>query len=409
MALVVQKYGGTSVADADRIRSVARRVADRHLAGDAVVVVVSAMGSTTDDLISLAGRVSDDPHPREFDMLVTAGERISMALLAMAIRDCGVEAMSLTGSQAGILTDDRHGAAKIEKITPYRVRDGLDAGRVVIVAGFQGVAPDTREITTLGRGGSDATAVALAAALEADACEIYTDVDGVFTADPRLVPEARKLDEISFEEMLELSASGAGVLMLRSVELGQRYGVPLHVRSSFHDRDGTWVRHEPMEEAIVSGIAHDTSAVKIAVPRVPDRPGVAATLFEPLAAAGVNVDMIVQNAAADGTTDISFTVPAEHAATALRVASDVAETLGSGGATLDEHIAKVSVVGAGMRSAPGVAAKMFAVLAAADINIQMISTSPIRVSAVIDAEYVERAVRSLHVAFDPPIAPAGEA
>jgi aspartate kinase len=408
MALVVQKFGGTSVADAERIRSVARRVAERHGAGDSVVVVVSAMGTTTDELIELAARVSPHRHPREMDMLVTAGERISMALLAMAIGDYGVEAVSLTGSQAGILTDAQHGAAKIEKITPFRVREGLDAGRVVIVAGFQGVAPDTKEITTLGRGGSDATAVALAASLSADACEIYTDVDGVFTADPRIVPEARKLDEVSFEEMLELSASGARVLMLRSVELAARYGIPIHVRSSFHDQDGTWVRDQTMEEPVVSGIAHDTSAVKVAVARVPDRPGVAAGVFEPLAAASVNVDMIVQNAAADGTTDISFTVPAEYAEEALRIATEVAARLGAGAVTLDDHIAKVSVVGAGMRSAPGVAAKMFAVLAAADINIQMISTSPIRVSAVIDVEHVDRAVRSLHVAFDPPTPPVEE-
>jgi aspartate kinase len=409
MALVVQKYGGTSVADAQRIRSVARRVAGRHRAGDRVVVVVSAMGGSTDDLISLAHEVSPDPHPREMDMLITAGERVSMALLAMAIRDEGVSAMSLTGSQAGILTDTHHGEARIEKITPFRVQDGLDAGRVVIVAGFQGVSPDTKEITTLGRGGSDATAVALAAALDADLCEIYTDVDGVFTADPRLVPAAAKLDEISFEEMLEMSASGAGVLMLRSVELGERYGIPIHVRSSFHEGEGTVVKDHTMEQPLVSGIAHDTSAVKITVPRVPDRPGVAADLFEPLAAAGVSVDMIVQNVASDGHTDISFTVPAEHADAAKAIADEFASELGTGAAGLDEHIAKVSIIGAGMRTAPGVAAKMFAVLAAADINIQMISTSPIRVSCVVDAEHVERAVRSLHVAFDPPLSPMEEA
>ncbi|MCB2223518.1 MAG: aspartate kinase [Actinobacteria bacterium] len=408
MALIVQKYGGTSVGDADRIKAVAARVAATHKAGNQVVVVVSAMGHSTDELISLAADVSGGRHPREMDMLLTAGERISMALLAMAIRDQGVEAMSLTGSQAGILTDQSHGAAKIRDIRAIRVQEGLDLGRVVIVAGFQGVSPDTKEITTLGRGGSDATAVAMAAFLHADVCEIYTDVDGVYTADPRVVPDARKLDEVSFEEMLELAAAGAGVLMMRSVEFGRRFNIPLHVRSSFHDGEGTWVKEKTMESAAVTGVAHDTTEVKVTVQDVPDRPGVAAALFEPLSDAGINVDMIVQNTSQDGHTDISFTVPHSDAGEALAVARGAAETLGAGGVDLDEHIAKVSVVGAGMRSHPGIAARMFSVLATADINIAMISTSPIRVSCVVDAAKAEEAVRLLHAAFDPPFDPMEE-
>lgn len=409
MAIIVQKYGGTSVGDADRIRAVARRVAEAKNMGNDVVVVVSAMGHTTDELIELSHRVSPSPHPREMDMLLTAGERISMALLAMAIRDLGIQAMSLTGSQAGILTDTFHGQAKIQDVRAFRVRESLDQGNVVIVAGFQGVSPDTKEITTLGRGGSDATAVAMAAFLHADVCEIYTDVDGVFTADPRIVPEARKLEEVSFEEMLELSASGARVLMLRSVEFGRRFNVPLHVRSSFHGGVGTWVKEKTMEQAVVSGVAHDTSEAKVTVYEVPDRPGVAAALFEPLAAQGVSVDMIVQNVSRDGLADISFTVPKENAAAARAVAEAVARDVTAGGVDLDERIAKVSVVGAGMKTEPGVAAKMFQALSAAGINIQMISTSPIRVSCVVDAESVERAVQVLHTAFDPPMPPAAEA
>jgi len=371
MALIVQKYGGTSVGDADRIKSVAARVAETHKSGNQVVVVVSAMGDSTDRLAELASEVSGSSHPREMDMLLTSGERISMALLAMAIRDNGVEAMSLTGSQAGILTDTSHGEAKIRDIRAIRVKEGLDLGRVVIVAGFQGVSPDTKEITTLGRGGSDATAVAMAAFLDADVCEIYTDVDGVFTADPRIVPGARKLDEVSFEEMLELSAAGAGVLMMRSVEFARRFNVPLHVRSSFHGGEGTWVKEFTMESAAVTGVAHDLSEVKLMVRDVPDRPGVASALFTPLSDAGVNVDMIVQNTSHDGHTDISFTVARTDADRALAIAGQTAEALEAGGVSLDDAIAKVSVVGAGMRTHPGIAATMFSVLADNGINIAM--------------------------------------
>jgi len=408
MALIVQKYGGTSVGDADRIRAVARRVADTRRAGNDVVVVVSAMGKSTDELLHLAEQVSPNAHPREMDMLLTAGERISMALLAMAIRDFGVEALSFTGSQAGILTDTSHGQAKIQDIRAFRVRESLDQGNVVIVAGFQGVSPSNKEITTLGRGGSDATAVAMAAYLQADVCEIYTDVDGVFTADPRVVPGAKKLDEVSFEEMLELAASGARVLMLRSVEFARRFNVPLHVRSSFHDGIGTWVKEKTMEQAVVSGVAHDTSEAKVTVYGVPDRPGVAAALFEPLAAQGVSVDMIVQNVSRDGLADISFTVLKQHVAAARTVAETVARTIDAGGVDVDEEIGKVSVVGAGMKTEPGVASTMFQVLAGAGINIQMISTSPIRVSCVVGSSDVERAVSVLHETFDPPTQPKAE-
>jgi len=400
MSLVVQKYGGTSVGDAKRIRNVAARVAARRREGDRIVVIVSAMGQSTDDLLELAGDVSPNEHPREMDMLLTAGERISMALLAMAIQDLGVDAVSLTGSQAGILTDTAHGEAKITGIRPYRVEEAIEAGSVVIVAGFQGVSPVTKEVTTLGRGGSDATAVAMAAALRADACEIYTDVDGVFTADPHISSAAKRIAEVSFDEMLELAGAGARVLMPRAVEFGMRFGVPLYVASSFHDGPGTWVKEKTMEQAIVRGIAHDTSAVKVTVRGVPDRPGVAATLFEPLAAAGVNVDMIVQNVSASGITDISFTVPVEHSSAASGVAEVVAAEVGAAGVDLDDTIARLAIVGSGMRAHPGVAAKMFRELAGAGVNIDMISTSPIRVSCVIDATDVEKAVGVLHTAFE---------
>jgi len=399
MSLVVQKYGGTSVGDAGRIRRVAERVVARRRADDDVVVVVSAMGSTTDELIRLADEVSTELHPREMDMLLTAGERISMALLAMAIQDLGVEALSFTGSQAGILTDTAHGAAKIRDIRPTRVEEALGDGRVVIVAGFQGVSPDTREVTTLGRGGSDATAVALAAALRADACEIYTDVDGVFTADPRVVPAARQLGEVTFEEMLELSAAGARVLMPRAVEFGMRFRVPIFVGSSFHDRPGTWVREKTMEQAIVRGIAHDTSAAKITVSGVPDRPGVAASLFERLASQGVIVDMIVQNVSANGETDISFTVPREQVDVAREAASAAAEDVGAAGVDVDMKVARLSIVGSGMRAEPGVAATMFRELAESGVNIDMISTSAVRVSCVIDEDEVKSAMQRLHAAF----------
>ncbi|MFO7293632.1 MAG: aspartate kinase [Acidimicrobiia bacterium] len=400
MSIVVQKYGGTSVADPERISRVADRIVATRRAGNDVVVVVSAMGHTTDELIELAHAVNPDPPGREMDMLLTAGERISMALMAMAIQARGVEAVSFTGSQAGILTDASHGSAKIQEIRGTRVTDALQAGKVVIVAGFQGVDPQGKEVTTLGRGGSDATAVALAAALKASVCEIYTDVDGVFTADPRIVGNARKLDEISFEEMLELAASGAGVLMSRSVEFGRRFNIPIHVRSSFNDNPGTWVKEQTMEQAIISGVAHDRSEAKVTVRHVPDRPGVAASLFTPLAEADIDVDMIVQNVSSDGHTDISFTVAKDAADRARAIAEKVAAELEAGEVDVDEGIAKVSLVGAGMKSHPGVAAKVFQALAAAGINVEMISTSTIRISCVIREDRVEEAVRVLHDAFE---------
>ncbi|MCY4371394.1 MAG: aspartate kinase [bacterium] len=403
MPLVVQKYGGTSVADPDRIRRVARRVARTRRARNDVIVVVSAMGSSTDDLISLAHEVSSDPPAREMDMLLTAGERISMALLAMALHSEGVPALSLTGSQAGILTDASHGEAKITEIRGTRVREGLEKGNVVIVAGFQGVDPTSKDVTTLGRGGSDATAVALASAHGADVCEIYTDVMGVYTADPRVVPEARRLETVSFDEMLELAAGGAGVLMARSVEVGRRFNVPIHVRSSFVEDEGTWVKESTMEEAIIRGVAHDTSEAKATIWGVPDRPGVAAALFETLAGARINIDMIVQNVGQDGSTDISFTVPQSQARAARRAAAPLVKELGARDLAVDTDIAKVSLVGAGMKSSPGVAARVFRALADASINIEMISTSPIRISCVVRRGSVDGAVRALHAEFDPPV------
>jgi aspartate kinase len=400
MSLVVQKYGGTSVGDASRIRAVAERVARRRQSGDSVVVIVSAMGHTTDELIRIASEVTLRHHPREMDMLLTAGERISMALLAMAIRDSGVEAMSLTGSQAGILTDMSHGQARIRDIRPFRVEEGLAAGKVVIVAGFQGVNPDTKEITTLGRGGSDATAVAMASVLGAESCEIYTDVDGVFTADPRLVPEARKLEEISYDEMLEMASAGARVLMERSVEFGKRFGVPIHVRSSFDEGPGTWVKESTMEQLSVVGIAHDASIGQITVRSVRGGP---AALFAALAADGVAVDSIVQTASKDETIDLSFTVPADQVGLARAVTDAVA---GSGSAEVEERVGRVSVIGSGMASHSGVAAEVFSALGAAGIPIRAISTSPIRVTCVVDHDDVENAVRRLHEALDPPVVPS---
>ena len=397
MALVVQKYGGTSVANAERIRNVAVSVVDSYKAGNGVVAVVSAMGDRTDRLLALAAEVSGNAHPREMDMLLTAGERVTMALVAMAIQDLGVDATSFTGSQAGILTTGKHGEAEILEIRADRVREGLDDGKVVIVAGFQGVDPDSRDVTTLGRGGSDATAVALAAALAADRCEIYTDVDGVFTADPRVVANATKLDEVSYQEMLELASAGAGVLMPRSVEFGTRFNIPIHVRSSFHDGAGTWVKEETMEQAVVRGIAHDDSEAKVTVYRVPDTPGVAASLFEPLAEAGVNVDMIVQNVSHDGFTDISFTVPLTMLDVAEREARALALEVGAGGVNVDPGIARVTVVGIGMKTQSGIAARMFRILADHEINIQMISTSPIRIACVVAGDEVVQAVKALHV------------
>ena len=399
MALVVQKYGGSSVDGPARIRRVAERVVAAAAASE-VCVVVSAMGKTTDELIGLAGQVSPLPHPRELDMLLTAGERISIALLAMAIHDLGREAVSLTGSQAGIVTDTRHGKAKILELRTERLREALDAGRIAIVAGFQGVSTDL-DVTTLGRGGSDTTAVALAAALEASACEIFTDVEGVFTADPRIVPDARKLASVSYEEMLELAASGAKVLALRSVEYARNHGVRIHVRSSFADGEGTWVvkEEEMLEQAIVSGIASDTGDAKVTMLAVPDRPGVAGRMFRPLADAGIHVDMIVQNVSAAGHTDISFTLPKADLAQAEPVLDGLAKQVEASGFAVDPEIGKVTVVGAGMRSHPGVAAAMFESLADAGINIEIISTSPIRISCVVRADELERAVQVLHERF----------
>jgi aspartate kinase len=396
----VQKFGGTSVADAARIKAVAARAVTTRESGKDVVVVVSAMGTSTDDLIVLAAEVTDKSHPREMDMLLTSGERISMALVAMAIEDHGVGSMSLTGSQAGILTTGAHGQAEIIDIRGDRVREGLAEGKIVIVAGFQGFSPETRDVTTLGRGGSDATAVALAASLEAEVCEIYTDVDGVFTADPRLVPDATKLTEISFEEMLEMAGAGAGVLMARSVEFGRRYNIPIHVRSSFHGGSGTWVKEETMEEAIIRGVAHDVSEAKVTVHGVPDQPGLAAQLFEPLATAGISVDMIVQNVSLEGVTDISFTVPRTDLDVAQAVAETTAGAIGAAGVDVDHNIAKVSLIGAGMTDELGIAGKMFRILADHAVNIEMISTSPIRISCVVRGDDVAAAVRGLHAGFD---------
>ena len=401
MALIVQKFGGTSVGDVERIKRVAERVVLSAEAGQQVCVVVSAMGQTTDELVEMAGRISPAPHGREMDMLLTAGERISMALLSMAIIELGREAVSFTGSQAGIVTDTTHGKARIVEVRASRVIEALEAGKIVIVAGFQGVSTDF-DVTTLGRGGSDTTAVALAAALKADACEIYTDVRGVFTADPRIVPEARKLHVVSYEEMLELSASGAKVLMLRSVEYARNYGVPIHVRSSFDEEPGTWVKEEDerMEQAIISGIAHDTSEAKVTILGVPDQPGVAARVFRPLADESVNVDMIVQNASHDGRTDIFFTLPKDDLRRAQPILEGIRAAVGAEGIETDAEIAKVSLVGAGMKTHPGVAAKMFDALADANINIEIISTSSIRVSCVVRAVEVDRAVKVVHEAFD---------
>jgi aspartate kinase len=400
MTVLVQKYGGTSLGSPDRIRHVARRAFEATREGGRVCVVASAMGDTTDELLDLAGAVSPAPHARELDMLLSAGEQISIALLSMAIIDLGRDAVSLTGAQAGIHTDTTYGRARIVDVRSQRVLEALDAGRIVIVAGFQGISP-AQDTTTLGRGGSDTTAVALAAALAADVCEIYTDVEGVFTADPRIVPEARKLDTLSYDEMLELAASGAKVLAARSVEYARNNGVPLHVRSTFAGTPGTWIRKEDetMEQAIISGIAHDTSEAKVTIREVPDRPGIAAAIFRPLADAAVNVDMIVQNVSAAGRTDVSFTVPKSDLPHAEPVLEEIARTVGGHGVVTDTDVAKLSLVGAGMKTHPGVAADMFDALAEAEINIEIISTSTIRISCLIRAADVERAVKAVHDRF----------
>ncbi len=404
MGLVVQKYGGSSVADAERVKRVAERIVDARRAGNEVVVVVSAMGDTTDELLDLAQQVSPVPPARELDMLLTAGERISMAVLAMAIANLGFEARSFTGSQAGVITDSTHGKARIIDVTPGRIRQALDEGFVVIVAGFQGVSQDTKEITTLGRGGSDTTAVALAAALGAEVCEIYTDVDGVYTADPRIVPAARRLDVISYEEMLEMAASGAKVLMLRCVEYARRYGVRVVVRSSFSNKPGTLVTHSSevsVEQAIISGVAHDRSEAKVTVVAVPDKPGEAAVIFRTIADAELNIDMVVQNVSgATGRTDISFTLPKTDGPVAIAALEKVKSSVGFETLLYDDHIGKVSLVGAGMKSHPGVTARMFESLAAAGVNIELISTSEIRISVVCRDTDVNTAVQAIHTAFD---------
>jgi aspartate kinase len=401
MSLVVQKFGGTSVADAERIRAVADHVSRTRRQGHDVVVVVSAMGKTTDDLIRLAKEVSPVQPPRELDMLLTAGERVSMSLLVMALSGVGVDSVSFTGSQAGIITDTVHQKARIIEVKGDRLRESLAAGRVPVVAGFQGVSTD-RDVTTLGRGGSDTTAVALAVALEADACEIYTDVSGVFSADPRIVPEARRLPRLSFEEMLDIAASGGRVLNLRSVEFARNHHVPLHVRSSFTWEPGTWISEEEpsMEQPIVTAVTHDVDEAKVTVTGVPDKPGIAARLFRALADRMVNVDTIVQNMSLQGTTDISFTVPKVDLSASLEIAEALAPEIGAREVLSDDQIAKVSLIGAGMRSHPGVSATMFEMLAESGINIEMISTSPIRLSCVVRADRVEDAVQILHRAFE---------
>ena len=415
MALVVQKYGGSSVADADGIKRVAQRIVATRKAGHSVVVAVSAMGDTTDDLYDLASQVSPLPPGRELDMLLTAGERISMALLAMAIANLGLEARSFTGSQAGFITDSTHGNARIIDVTPGRIQSALDAGAIPIVAGFQGVSQDSKDITTLGRGGTDTTAVALAAALRADICEIYTDVDGVFTADPRIVPTAQRIPRIAYEDMLEMAACGSKVLMVRCVEYARRYGIPIHVRSSFSNREGTWVtaaadpaagdqdsEETQMEQAIISGVAHDTQEAKITVVGVPDKVGEAARIFRTVADALINIDMIVQNisAAATGRTDISFTLPRADGQAAMSALGALKDAIGFDSLLYDDRIGKVSLVGAGMRSNPGVSARFFGALADAGVNIEMITTSEIRISVVVDENEVSVAVNAAHDAFE---------
>ncbi|HZG97597.1 MAG TPA: aspartate kinase [Nocardioidaceae bacterium] len=405
MGIVVQKYGGSSVADATGVKRVAQRIVAAKKDGHEVVVVVSAMGDTTDELFDLAHEVSPLPPGRELDMLLTAGERISMALLAMAIGNLGHEARSFTGSQAGVITDSSHGKAKIIDVTPGRIERALEEGAIAIVAGFQGVSQDSKDITTLGRGGSDTTAVALAAALHAEVCEIYSDVDGIFTADPRIVPTARRIDSISYEEMLEMAASGAKILHLRCVEYARRHSIPIHVRSSFSALTGTWVDDKPgrsdMEQPIISGVAHDRSEAKITVVGVPDRAGEAARIFETLADAQINIDMIVQNVSvrATGRSDISFTLPREDGQTAMTALARLRDEVGYEQVLYDDSIGKVSLVGAGMRTHPGVSATFFSAMAAAGVNIEMISTSEIRISVVVEEAMVDAAVASAHAAF----------
>ena len=399
--LIVQKYGGSSVADPDMIKNVARRAAESAAPGHRLVVVVSAMGKTTDGLIELAHAVSPSPDPREMDMLLASGEQVTIGLLAMALQSLGHPACSFTGPQVGLVTDEAHTRARIKRITAERIHAALDAGKIVVVAGFQGMS-EAGEITTLGRGGSDLTAVALAAALKADVCEIFTDVDGVYTADPNVVPEARKLPRVSYDEMLEMAALGAKVLQARSVEFAKKFGVPVHVRSTFKPDPGTLVTREDhsMEDVVVTGITHDRGQAKVSILRVPDRPGIAAKVFGGLGAQNIVVDMIVQNISRDGLTDISFTLPRGDRQRAERVLAGVAREIGAEGVIADDRIAKVSIVGVGMRSHAGVAARVFETLSKEGVNIQMISTSEIAVSCVIEDKYTELAVRALHDAFE---------
>ncbi len=406
MSLVVQKYGGSSVATAERIKRVAERIVATRKAGNDVVVVVSAMGDTTDELMDLAQQVAPVPPARELDMLLTSGERISNALVAMAIHSLGAEARSFTGSQAGVITDSTHGRARIIDVTPGRIRAALDAGAIALVAGFQGVSQDTKDITTLGRGGSDTTAVALAAALKADVCEIYTDVDGVFSADPRIVPNAAKLESITYEEMLEMAAAGAKVLMLRCVEYARRYHVPVHVRSSYSDNAGTMVTGSmedlTVEQALITGVAHERGEAKVTVAEVPDHPGVAARIFRTIADAEIDIDMVVQNIsrAAEGRTDITFTLPKEDGPRAVAALDGKKQEIGFGAIVYNDHVGKVSLIGAGMRSHPGVTATFCEALADAGVNIDIISTSEIRISVLVRDVELDTAVKAIHAAFD---------
>ncbi|MCG8914699.1 aspartate kinase [Actinokineospora sp. PR83] len=406
MALVVQKYGGSSLENADRIKRVAERIVATRKAGNDVVVVCSAMGDTTDELLDLAKQVNPVPPQREMDMLLTAGERISNSLVAMAIAALGAEARSFSGSQAGVITTSAHGKARIIDVTPGRVRAALDEGYIVLVAGFQGVSQDTKDITTLGRGGSDTTAVALAAALNADVCEIYTDVDGVYTADPRIVPDAKRLDQVTYEEMLEMAASGAKVLMLRCVEYARRYGVPIHVRSSYSDRPGTTVSGAmedlTVEQAMITGVAHDRSEAKVTVVGVPDTAGVAARIFRTVADSEIDIDMVLQNVSStvSGKTDITFTLSKSNGPTAVEALEKVREELGFAQVLYDDHVGKVSLVGAGMRSHPGVTAQFCEALAEVGVNIEIINTSEIRISVLIRDTQLDEAVRAIHEAFD---------
>ena len=399
MNLIVQKFGGTSVENLETLKVVAQKIIDCKTKGNEVVVVVSAMGSSTDELISLANEISDTPSPREMDMLLSAGERITMSLLAMHLNNLGYESFSLTGSQAGITTTSRHGMAEIENISGERVKEGVDEGKIVIVAGFQGVNKETKEITTLGRGGSDATAVALAAALGAEKCEIYTDVEGVFTADPRIVKQARLIEEITYDEMLEMASSGARVLMARSVEFGRRYNVPIIVKPTFSEGSGTIVKDEVMEQAIVSGVTHNDKEIKFTLFGVPDQPGIAGKVFGPLSENGVIVDMIVQNVSKESKTDISFTAPLEQKSDVENILQNLSTELKAEGADSDQNIARVSLIGAGMKAESGIASKMFSILGENKINIAMISTSPIRISCVVNKDDMQKAIDSLHKEF----------